>query len=782
MNLNPFHQSTNRPKNLHADIGHPKGGWGREPAVSRVVAKRTLERGSRTMRLLHLALGGCFTGPPVPFGLTEDTGGHVAYVMGAAAAQSAWPGVVAVDVATRLFVDPHLGARFAQPEERLTPHLRILRIATADRRYLSKGALAADVHDFAEALIARLRREGLHYDLVHAHFADAAAVAAKLQVVFGLPFIYHSHSLGLDKASQVIACAALSWRIAGEDAAIGRADGIVASSRDELLRQLPTYPSARPARILRVPPGIDRAESKVDMARAERLVAPFLRQPGRRLIVAVARPVARKNLAGLLDIYASSAVLRRLADLVLLAGLRDDPEAAEPEQAEVFRGLFARIDRHDLYGHVALPKRHERQDVFALYQLAARTGGVFAQPAFCEPYGLTIAEAAAEGLPVVATDRGGAADIVADLGCGRTADPRDRQAFAGAIEALFTDAEAWREASRTGRERAAKHSWQAWARPVMALTGRLVARSRNPVPRAFFVSDMDGTLTGSRPAAARFAEWRARHPDIAFAVATGRDVAAARRVLKAWALPAPDILITGAGAEIFHRMPNGGYAPDEGWADWAAQGWRAEAVTTLLDASPGLMRQPAHEQRALKRSWFSDAAAASTARARLRTASLEAKLIHSHLRCLDALPIRAGKGEAMRWCADAWRIPHEACFAAGDAGNDAEMLTAAAGAILVANHDDDLRHLRDAPHVHVSRERFADGVLDGLRQFLPDSGHTDAAGRVVRSTSRDGGPRRRRMAEQEGAQSGAVEPGDAVTTGRSRDARTDAVAALRVAP
>ena len=81
----------------------------------------------------------------------------------------------------------------------------------------------------------------------------------------------------------------------------------------------------------------------------------------------------------------------------------------------------------------------------------------------------------------------------------------------------------------------------------------------------------------------------------------------------------------------------------------------------------------------------------------------------------------------MRWCADAWRIPREACFAAGDVGNDAELLAAAAGAILVANHDDDLRHLRDAPHVYASRQRFADGVLDGLMWFLPEGGNADIA-------------------------------------------------------
>lgn len=664
------------------------------------------------MRLLHLALGGCFAGPPIPFGLTEDTGGHVAYVMGAATTQADWPGVFSVDIATRLFEDAVLGPRFAVPEERLGVRLRIIRIATADRRYLSKAALAEDVPAFAEALIETMRRQGLRYDMVHAHFADAAAVAARLRVCFGTPFLYHAHSLGLDKPAQSAVC---THRIAAEEAAIGGADGIVASSRDEMLRQLPAYRSTCPARVLLAPPGIDRASAGSDEARAEALIAPFLRQPGRPIILAVARPVARKNLAGLIDIYAGSAALRARADLVVLAGRRGDPALSEPEQAAVHAGLFAAIDRHDLYGHVALPKTHSREDVFALYRLAARRGGVFAQPAFNEPYGLTIAEAAAEGLPVVATDQGGARDIVAELRCGLTADPRDGTAFAAAIESLMGDRTAWLAASRSGREGAAGRNWQGWARPVMALVGRLaVTRPR----RALLVCDMDDTLTGHWPAAARFAQWREHNPGIVFAIATGRAPAAALEVLQHWLLPMPDILITGAGAEIAYRAADGAWIPDHGWAEWAAAGWQPDAVAAAVDSVPGLTRQPATEQRALKRSWFCDAGAA--ARARLAARGLATQLVHSHGRNLDALPPRAGKGAAMLWCADALRIDHTACIAAGDSGNDATLLAAAGRAILVANHDDGLRHLRGATHVHLSRARHADGVLEGLRHLMPD--------------------------------------------------------------
>ncbi|WP_280321336.1 hypothetical protein [Sulfitobacter faviae] len=34
------------------------------------------------MFICHIALGGCLTAPSVNYGVTEDTGGHIAYILG----------------------------------------------------------------------------------------------------------------------------------------------------------------------------------------------------------------------------------------------------------------------------------------------------------------------------------------------------------------------------------------------------------------------------------------------------------------------------------------------------------------------------------------------------------------------------------------------------------------------------------------------------------------------------------------------------------------------------
>ena len=69
----------------------------------------------------------------------------------------------------------------------------------------------------------------------------------------------------------------------------------------------------------------------------------------------------------------------------------------------------------------------------------AAAGGVFVNPALHEPFGLTLIEAAAAGVPVVATCNGGPAEIVSTIGHGALVDPRDPAGIAKAIKGIIDD-------------------------------------------------------------------------------------------------------------------------------------------------------------------------------------------------------------------------------------------------------------------------------------------------------------------------------------------------------
>ncbi|WP_279351325.1 HAD-IIB family hydrolase [Erythrobacter litoralis] len=656
---------------------------------------------------------------PVRYGITEDTGGHIAYVLGEMQALSERADVDHAEIVTRLFDEPALDPVHAQPREAITPKLSITRIDSGNRAYLSKEALAADRKAFTEALISELRGRSRLPDVIHAHFADAADVAAKVEKALGIPFIYTAHSLGRDKQDVMgLSGTGHSARIAEETRAIERAAAIVGSSRDECERQIPSYTDTAVCKTYRIPPGILVASANDEaVCSASALIAPFLRDPTRPIVLAVARPVAKKNLATLVEAFGMSNDLRTRCNLVILAGVREGPQTQSGEQNAVMHGLFAAIDRHGLYGSVAYPKSHTREDVDGLYRLAAESGGVFVNPALMEPYGLTLVEAASYGLPVVATRNGGPIDIIGELKHGLLIDPTSPADLAGAIGRIIDDRELWQTFSRNGQANSQAMNWDAYADAFVSVARAVCETSPAQAERNFdslLVSDIDNTLTGCPEGAGRFASFVHRSPGFAFAVATGRSLTEARRLIREWSLPEPVAWITSVGSEIYHRTSNG-LEPDTDFASLVAEGWDANRVEDICATVPGLEPQAVYEQRPFKRSYFAAShAVAEAVRHALRLKGVAARVIYSHGRLLDVLPLRAGKGAAMAFLGRKLDIEAARIFAAGDSGNDEDMLTVCQNAILVGNHSDELAGLRSQPNVYVARRSHGSGALEGV--------------------------------------------------------------------
>ncbi len=660
------------------------------------------------MRIVHIALGGCLKAPPVAYGLTADTGGHIAYVLGAARAQAARGD--RVEIVTRAFDDSRLGAIHAAPRETVAPGCTIRRLATPCRDYLSKEALEAEIPALVRAFLDLLHAEGPP-DLIHAHFADAAELARAAEAAFGTPWILTTHSLGRDKddgAGPGPADPGLARRIAREEAALAAAHAVVASSRDEAERQIAAYGAGAEGRTHRVNPGATLS-GPADTAAARALIAPDLDDPDRPIILAVARPIPKKNLGALVEAYGGSPALQAAANLVIVAG--QHPAGPEPGDGDVRGALVDALDRFGLSGKVALPPRHTSRDVAGLYALAAR-GGVFCNPALSEPFGLTLVEAAQSGVPLVATRNGGPADIVRAIGSGRLVDPVDREAIAAALLAWF------RDDLRGPRMRAARNrartlfDWSRWAGRVAAIAADLAAPPPAEGPATdLLASDIDGTLTGDAEGAARFARWAAQRPaSLRFVVATGRPVTEARRILDDWGLPRPDAFVTSCGSEIWRWTGPGRLALCRDYA--AGLDWPRAAAAAVLDQAGARLQAPC-EQRPWKLGYLGDAAEGARLGDALRRAGIAARVVPSHGRFIDVMPRAAGKANAIRFEAARAGVPLHRCAAAGDSGNDADMLMAFGRAILPSNA---LPELSGLPG-HRTVAAHADGVLEGLARI-----------------------------------------------------------------
>jgi len=394
------------------------------------------------------------------------------------------------------------------------------------------------------------------------------------------------------------------------------------------------------------------------------------------------------------------------------------------------------IDFHDLWGLCAVPKHHLPEDVPEVYRYAVQRGGVFVNPALTEPFGLTLLEAAASGLPVVATQDGGPQDIVANCRNGLLVDPLDTSAIANALKTALSNRTQWRRWSRNGVLGVQRHyTWDAHVTKYLKALSRTERRERkrtrrslantlreggSPLPliQRVLISDIDNTLIGDTRGLKELMLWlRQQKNEVAFGVATGRSIDSAVRILKEHRVLAPDVWITSVGSEIHYGAE---LSPDDGWAKHIRHLWRRDAVAEAMKGIAGLKPQSRENQREFKLSYIVKPArmpALEEIQAKLRARGLHANLIYSHEAFLDVLPVRASKGQAIRYLAYKWGLPLKSFLVAGDSGNDSEMLIGDTLGVVVGNHSPELEPLRGLEQVYFAEGASARGILEGIRCY-----------------------------------------------------------------
>jgi sucrose-phosphate synthase len=118
----------------------------------------------------------------------------------------------------------------------------------------------------------------------------------------------------------------------------------------------------------------------------------------------------------------------------------------------------------------------------------AKRGSVFALTALYEPFGLAPLEAAATGLPVVATQNGGPSESLGDgdQEYGVLVDPADPADIARGLERLVCDEKEWEHFAQAGQERVfSSYTWEATAENYLNLIEQIVSapNARRPAER-----------------------------------------------------------------------------------------------------------------------------------------------------------------------------------------------------------------------------------------------------------------------------------------------------------
>ncbi|MCG7995766.1 MAG: HAD-IIB family hydrolase [Candidatus Thiodiazotropha taylori] len=697
------------------------------------------------MYICLISVHGLIRGHDLELGRDADTGGQTKYVVDLAKALAERDGVSRVDLVTRRVVDSEISDDYAEPLELLSEKAKIVRIEAGPEGYLAKETLWDHLDSFMDNLLNWLKSQPRMPDIVHTHYADAGYVGVRLSHLLGVPLVHTGHSLGRDKQHQLLAKGFsrkeirerynMDRRVEAEEEVLANADLVITSTHNEIEEQYSLYNHYQPDNMAVIPPGTDLTQfhppSRGDNIHFRKTLARFLRDPDKPIILALSRPDERKNILTLLEVYGESSQLQSAANLVIVAGNRDDIRDMESGPQSVMTDILMTIDLYDLYGRVAVPKRHLAKEVPEIYRLTALSEGVFVNPALTEPFGLTLLEAAASGLPLIATENGGPVDIIGNCNNGLLVDPLNKKAIRRSLLKILHDNDVWQKFARNGLNGVRKHySWKAHAKKYLAMIKPMPAEhERLPTKppkhvkyryrdRAIF-TDLDQNLLGNPTGLKRFIQVvRDNRKCATFGIATGRRLDDALSIMKKFSIPIPDVLITSLGTKIHYTQ---GLSMDDYWGEHIDHLWQPKGIRRVLADLPGIKPQPKQDQSFFKIGYHYDpnkAPSVDEINALLRKEELTCNVIHAFGQFLDVLPSRASKGQALRYVAQRLDVPLEHILVAGGSGSDEDMMRGNTLAVVVANrHHEELSHMIDLERIYFAKQSHALGILEAIDHY-----------------------------------------------------------------
>ncbi|HSN82981.1 MAG TPA: PfkB family carbohydrate kinase [Polyangiales bacterium] len=716
------------------------GDWAKDTSAGTIPAP-----GSRQLYILSLTIHGLVRAKDIELGRDADTGGQVSYVIDQARALAKHPDVSRVDVVTRLIEDKRVDDVYSEPSEPICEGAQIVRIPFGPRRYLRKETLWPHLDSLIDQLTRYIRMQEQTPDLIHGHYADAGYVGARLSKLLGVPFVFTGHSLGRVKKLRLESRGEaneqtyqFTARIEAEERALETAALVIASTNQEVREQYELYDHYEPDRMEVIPPGVDLSRFGPPDSSWERPAIAdeldrFLTDSDKPMLLALARADERKNFEGLIRAFGETEGLRDIANLIIVAGNRDDINEMSPGARRVLTQILTLIDRYDLYGSAAYPKHHDSTDVPELYRLAAKSKGVFVNPALTEPFGLTLLEAAATGLPLVATNDGGPQDIIGTCQNGLLVDAFDNAAIGAAMRDALSDEDRWNRWSESGVE--GVHATYAWeshvARYMQEVTKVMKGTRPAPVFRRrtklagmdrLLVTDVDDTLTGDDEALRTLLErLETTEAQVGFGIATGRTLSEAIELLEELDVRVPDVLITAAGSQLHYGTH---MLPDRSWERQIRYRWDRNEVEEVVGAIPGLERISSAETPYRLRYRLDPERSPNIRdiRRMVRQRGLRVTTILDHGLYLDVVPVRASPGLAIRFFCFKWNLEPQRLLVAGDSGNDWDMLSGDTLGVVVSNHTPELERLRGRSRVYFAESPHAWGILDGIDwyDFLGD--------------------------------------------------------------
>ncbi|SMD33733.1 Glycosyltransferase involved in cell wall bisynthesis [Reichenbachiella faecimaris] len=284
-----------------------------------------------------------------------------------------------------------------------------------------------------------LEGEKIDYDVLYAHDWITFKAALELKERFGKPLLLHIHSLDFDRNFGQTK----SWIFDLEQKTMQAADAIIAVSEYSKQVMISEY-GISPDKIQVIYHG----HTHTDPVKAK---SPF----AEKIVLFVGRLSGQKGPMQFLEI--AEKVFEQNPDTrFVISG------EGELYKKLIEAGAGSEIaDRFHITGYL------EHEELQKLYAIAH----VYCMPSFSEPFGLAAVEAADAGVPLVLSDKCGAAELLPDA---HQANPASTDDFADQIIAILGDENMSKLQVKSNREKIKKLSWEKSAAEVLSVVDKIL--------------------------------------------------------------------------------------------------------------------------------------------------------------------------------------------------------------------------------------------------------------------------------------------------------------------
>jgi D-inositol-3-phosphate glycosyltransferase len=339
------------------------------------------------------------------------------------------------------------------------PNHRVVHVRAGDPG-LAKDHLIDVVDEFTDGVARHIAASG-GVDVLHANYWLSGLAGHQLKHRLNLPLVTTFHTLarvkaqGGDPESHV--------RENAEASVIGCADAICVSCTEED-RQFRSLYGTPPGTLEIVAPGVEHAFFAPGDKRGARHALGFDKREPIVLFVGRIQPLKGLDVA----IEALALLKNERARLVVVGGASGadgDHEVARINELIVRRGVAARVTFVDPQPHHMLSTYYRAADVVAV-------------PSRSESFGLVALEAAACGIPVVASAVGGLLTIVHHDSTGYLVADRKPELFAEYIDRLLANPVAAHSMGERAADMARRYTWSFAAARLRRVYADVTTRQR----------------------------------------------------------------------------------------------------------------------------------------------------------------------------------------------------------------------------------------------------------------------------------------------------------------